>query len=174
MSDFPPPTENGNWTCFFSWPQLSNGSSPSGLDGKESACNAEDPSSIPGSGRLPGEGNGNHYSLLAWRIPWTEEPSRLQSMVSQWVRHDWACMHAHNLAIEDSPNSLVPPPDQVKVLLTTPGKLSITSKGIVGEYPQQCLVRGSALFPCTAWESPPLQRETERYLCGWVSQVVQR
>ena len=27
-------------------------------------------------------------STLAWKIPWTEEPGRLQSMVSQRVRHD--------------------------------------------------------------------------------------
>ena len=32
---------------------------PGGLDSKESACNAEDPDSIPGSGRSPGERNGN-------------------------------------------------------------------------------------------------------------------
>ena len=32
--------------------------SPGGSDSKESACNAGDPSSIPGSGRSPGEGNG--------------------------------------------------------------------------------------------------------------------
>ena len=32
---------------------------PGGSDGKESAGNAEDPGSIPGSGRSPGEGNGN-------------------------------------------------------------------------------------------------------------------
>ena len=31
-----------------------------------------------------------HSSILAWRIPWREEPSRLQSMDSQRVRHDWA------------------------------------------------------------------------------------
>ena len=31
---------------------------PGGSDSKESACNAEDPSSIPGLGRSPGEGNG--------------------------------------------------------------------------------------------------------------------
>ena len=29
-----------------------------------------------------------HYSILAWRIPWTEEPGGLQSMGSQRVRHD--------------------------------------------------------------------------------------
>ena len=38
----------------------------------------------------PGEGGGNHSSILAWRIPWTEEPGRLQSMGSQRVRHAWA------------------------------------------------------------------------------------
>ena len=36
--------------------------------------------SIPGSGRSPGVGNGNCSSLLASRIPWTEEPGGLQSM----------------------------------------------------------------------------------------------
>ena len=34
---------------------------PGGSDGKESACNEEDPGSIPGSGRSPGEGNGNPF-----------------------------------------------------------------------------------------------------------------
>ena len=31
-----------------------------------------------------------HSSTLAWKIPWMEKPSRLQSMGSQRVRHDWA------------------------------------------------------------------------------------
>ena len=48
--------------------------------GKESFCNAGDLGSIPGSGRSPGEANGNHSSIFVWRIPWTEEPGRLQSM----------------------------------------------------------------------------------------------
>ena len=52
--------------------------SPGGSDGKVSACNAGDPGSIPGSGRSPGEGNGNplQHSCLenpmdegAW-CPW--------------------------------------------------------------------------------------------------------
>ena len=37
---------------------------PGGSDGKESACNAGDRGSIPGSGRSPGEGNGNPLQLL--------------------------------------------------------------------------------------------------------------
>jgi len=39
--------------------------------------------SIPGSGRSPGEGNGDHFSILAWETPWTEEPGGLQSMELQ-------------------------------------------------------------------------------------------
>ena len=34
------------------------------------------------------EGMATHSSVLAWRIPWTEEPGRLQSMGSERVRHD--------------------------------------------------------------------------------------
>ena len=59
-----------------------------GSDGKESTCNVGDLGSIPGLGRSPGEGNGNHSSILAWRIPWTKEPGGLQSMGSQRVGHN--------------------------------------------------------------------------------------
>ena len=34
------------------------------------------------------EGMATHSSILGWKIPWTEEPSRLQSMWSQRVGHD--------------------------------------------------------------------------------------
>ena len=40
-----------------------------GSDGKEPTCNVGDLGSIPGLGRSPGEGNGNQFSILAWRIP---------------------------------------------------------------------------------------------------------
>ena len=45
------------------------------------------------------EGMATHPSILAWRIPWIEEPGGLQSMMSQRVLHDWrdfARMHAQN------------------------------------------------------------------------------
>ena len=61
---------------------------PGGSDGKASACNAGDPGSILGSRRSPGEGNDNHSSILAWKIPWMEEPGGLHSMESQRVKHD--------------------------------------------------------------------------------------
>ena len=37
-----------------------------------------------------------HYSILAWRLLWTEVPGRLQSMGSQRVRHDSATEHEHS------------------------------------------------------------------------------
>ena len=49
---------------------------------KNRPANAGDIGSIPGSGRSPGEENGNHSSILTWRIPWTEEPGELQAMGS--------------------------------------------------------------------------------------------
>ena len=61
---------------------------PGGSDGKESACNAGDPASIPGSGRAPGKRIGYSRQYLAWRIPWTEEPSRLQLTGSERIRHN--------------------------------------------------------------------------------------
>ena len=49
------------------------------FSGKESTCQAGYVGLIPGLERSPGKGNGNH-SILAWEIPWTEEPGGLQSM----------------------------------------------------------------------------------------------
>ena len=59
------------------------------------AGGARDTSSIGGSGRAPGGGNGNPSSVLAWKIPWTEEPGGLQSTGSHRVGHDRACAHIH-------------------------------------------------------------------------------
>ena len=56
---------------------------PGGSEVKASACNAGDLGSIPGSGRSPGEENGNPLQYLAWKISWTEKPGRLRSMGSQ-------------------------------------------------------------------------------------------
>ena len=58
---------------------------PSGPAGQESTCNA---GAIGNVGLIPGledpleEGMAANFSILAWRIPWTEEPGGLQSMGS--------------------------------------------------------------------------------------------
>ena len=57
---------------------------------KNLLASAGEAGSIPGLGRSPGEGNGNHSSILAWREPWTEESDVLQSTGSQRGRPDLA------------------------------------------------------------------------------------
>ena len=38
-----------------------------------------------------------YFSILTWRIPWTEEPGMLRSMGSQRERHDWVHMNTHEI-----------------------------------------------------------------------------
>ena len=47
-----------------------------------------DAGSTPGLGRFPGGGHATHSSILAWSIPWTEEPGELQFIGSHRVGHD--------------------------------------------------------------------------------------
>ena len=61
---------------------------PGGSEDKESACNAADPGSIPGSGRSPGEGNGYPVQYSCLENSWTEEPGRLQSIGLQRIGHN--------------------------------------------------------------------------------------
>ena len=49
----------------------------------KSVSNAGDLCLIPGLGRPPAEGKASHISMLAWNIPWSEEPGGLQSIESQ-------------------------------------------------------------------------------------------
>ena len=67
---------------------------PSGTSGKEPACQwrrLKRHRFDPWMGGDPlEEGMATHSSILAWRIPWTEEPGRLQSMGLQRVRRDWS------------------------------------------------------------------------------------
>ena len=76
---------------------------PGGTSGKEptyrSRRDVRDVGSIPGSGRSPGDllvaswylvVLVTHSSILAWRISWTEEPSRLWFIEPQRIGHDWS------------------------------------------------------------------------------------
>ena len=80
---------------------------PLGSAGKESACNAGDGGSIPGSGRSPQVAMTTVSSIPARRIPWRVELSRLQSIVSQRIKrewHDWAraCTHTYTYSFTNS------------------------------------------------------------------------
>ena len=61
---------------------------PGGSDSEELTCKKMD--LISGSGTIPMEKEmATHSSILAWRIPWTEEPGELQPMGLQTEGHDW-------------------------------------------------------------------------------------
>ena len=70
---------------------------PCGSDGKESACNAGDPGSTPGSGRSPGEGNGyplqcsylvNSMHKGAWQ-------ATVHGVAKRWTRLNDLLTHTH-------------------------------------------------------------------------------
>ena len=68
---------------------------PGGSVVKNPPANSGDAGSISGLRRSPGDRNGNHSSILACKIPWTEEPGKLQSMESQRVGYHLATKQQH-------------------------------------------------------------------------------
>ena len=70
---------------------------PGGSDGKEPACNAGDPDSVPGLGRSPGEGNGNtfQYSCLENSVDRGASQAIVHRVTKNWTRllhgesHGW-------------------------------------------------------------------------------------
>ena len=61
---------------------------PGGSEVKASACNAGDVGLIPGTGRSPGEGNGNPLQYSCLENPMMEDPGGVQSMGLQRVGHN--------------------------------------------------------------------------------------
>ena len=83
---------------------------PDGLDTKEHACNAGSLDSIPGSGRSPGEGNGNPlwYSCLEDSLDRGAWQATVPGVMHNWLRLSvHACMHMHNVGTEEPLKSLV-------------------------------------------------------------------
>ena len=76
------------WRIQFTELSHASGPFPGGSVVKNQLANAGDAGSIPGLGRFPGDRNGIQLQILAWEIPWTEEPGGLQSMGTQRVGHD--------------------------------------------------------------------------------------
>jgi len=75
------------------WSDLAAGVSQVALVVKNSPANARDIRDvglIHESAIMLGGGHGNPSSILAWRIPWTEEPGGLQSIGSQIAGHNWS------------------------------------------------------------------------------------
>ena len=78
---------SGNLFFFFFSDHLFHWGIPGGLVVRDLSTSEGNTDLISGLERPSVEGNGNHSSILAWAIPWTKEPGRLQSIGSQRVRH---------------------------------------------------------------------------------------
>ena len=87
--------ESGLWSWVFLFtlsvlhPMLVWLGFPDGSSSKESICNARDVGDSLGQEDPLEKKMAIHSGILAWEIPWTEEPEELQSMGSQRVGHDW-------------------------------------------------------------------------------------
>ena len=81
-------------TCFMGFPRCSAVKNPLAMQEPQQtqvwSLGWEDP---------PGGGHGNPLHILAWRMLWTEEPGRLQSVGLQRVGHDWVTQHTHQKCI---------------------------------------------------------------------------
>ena len=120
------------------------------LRGKESNCSPGDSGSIPGSGRSSGGGNGHHSSILARRIPWTEEQRAIVHRVAKsqtWLKQlssqreskrpahsDHAVFHSHGTGVpfqlrteNSSPSEDMSKPSALALL-----RLNSTKGGAVG------------------------------------------
>ena len=71
------------------YPQVEG--APQWLSSKESAWNAGDAGDTGSISKIPLQKDmATHFSILAWRIPWTEEPGGLQPIRLQRVGNDWS------------------------------------------------------------------------------------
>ena len=91
---------------------------PHDLDGKESACSSGLAQSLGQEDTLE-KRMSTHSIIVAWRIPWTEEPGRLQSMGLQRVGRDWATNTLTFFFIRFSSTKLFPLPFMLGKLFST-------------------------------------------------------
>ena len=83
--------KGGGLPWFFTTPPSTTG----GLAGKESTCMLEIQILSPAGEDPLEKETAAHSTILAWKVPWMEDPGRLQSMGSQRVRHDLATSLVH-------------------------------------------------------------------------------
>ena len=138
---------------------------PGGSESTESACNARDPNSIIGSEDPLEKEMATHSSTLAWKIPWTEEPGRLQSMGLQTVRHHWATSYFLFLSLKKKESSYY----LIKVVMLTQSRLhqfsSLTQSCPTLCNPMNCSMPGLPIHH-------QLPEFTQTHI-HWVSDVIQ-
>ena len=109
-------------------------------DGKESACNVGDPSSIPGSGRSPGKGNGN---LLQYSCLENSKDRRAWKATLHGVAKSWTGLSNYHFHSTWAEWHNQPAPWQLTVTMTT------TRKAQTRAEKDSCIHSGSKPCPCS-------------------------
>ena len=104
---------------------------PGGSDGKESACNAGDSGSIPGSGRFSGEGKGNPLQYSCLKSSMDRGAWWVQSIGSQRVGHNWVT-NAHSPTLMHYPRIYHSLPGIILVMNTKLFSLSFSCSENIG------------------------------------------
>ena len=111
-----------------------------------------------------------HFSILPWRIPWTEEPGELQSIGSQRVVHDWSNSAQHAQASGIKLTQSQPLPLDFSVTLANIFHFASTSSPPSLHIPSRTRVRVSSFRDQQAWLLSTLligkqrSREVERII----------
>ena len=104
-----------------------------------------------------------HSSTLAWKIPWTEEPGRLQSMGSRRVGHDWATslslFHFHALEKEMATRSSI-----LAWRIPGTGAWWATVYGVAQSWTRLTWLSSSSKTRCFTWTF-----KLESYTCGMLT-----
>ena len=97
-----------------------------------------------------------HFSILAWKIPWTEETGRLQSMGSQRVRHDWATENSTAQKHHDK-NKLKIQSQEKQELIKCSVWLLVQRRDLISNIGHVATVCFYALADLTRTNRPPLR-----------------
>ena len=113
------------------------------------------------------EGMATHSSILAWRIPWTEEPGELQSMGSQRVGLDWASKYSTQ-HIPICRSYACTPHQSYSSALYSSAKHSGEDPAILwdslGSFPLSCRLNSES-FPCLVISKPSLRMKASAGFC---------
>ena len=127
-------------------------------------CSSNGNESAGDQGLIPGLGTAIRSSILAWRIPWTEKPGRLQSVESQRVAHDWVT-DTHTVLTRKCPSPSAS--TRSRLLVAAVADLQHTLKGVQGSDQEW-----STLCSEKTWQNRPSVRYFQKKLAQFLASSI--